>query len=242
MNRRSQVESCTVTNYAQTAPKEIHHGRRIMTHRETFLAAGRTVVRNPVGAATGSALFALSGLPVFLAVPFGPVAILGGLWATCLLAGVGFVALLRFATIATERGASVSVGQHFVETVKRPSLGFKLGGLTFVIVVIVLATVGNAPQTVRATVGGIGGFVLLIWYVIVSFASPELVDGVQLLAALQAGALRAASAPVAVIVFAVSSAVIAVVAGITVITAVLLLPAALAILAVQVSTDIEQST
>lgn len=208
----------------------------MMSYRNTAATAARTAVRNAVGIASASVLVSLTGLPLFAAVPFGPVAVVGGLWATCLLFGVALVAVFGFAVEATDRGVGVEFKPHLEATIRRPVLGLKLGALTFAVVLGPVAVIGVAPESFRPTVAGIGGFVLLCWYAVVSFASLDIVDGGRLGSALRSGATRAASAPVTVIVFVLLSGLCAALAGATVITLFLFLPGVLALLASQFST------
>lgn len=206
-----------------------------MSYRKTVASAARTVVRNAIGVAVASVLLSLTGLPALASVPFGSLAVLGGVWATCLLGGVALVAVFDFAVEAADRGVGVAFLPHLAAAADRPVLGLKLGALTFGVVAAPVAAVGLAPGPLRAVVAGVGGFALLCWYVVVSFASVDFVEGRPLGSALRAGAVRAVSAPGAAVVFVLLSAVCAAVAGVTVITLFLFLPGVLALLGSQFS-------
>lgn len=206
-----------------------------MSYRATVTSAARTAVRNAVGLASASVLLSLTGVPVLAAAPFGPLAVLGGLWATCLLSGVALVAVFDFAVEAADRGVGIDFLPHLSAATNRAVFGLKLGALTFAVVAVPLVAVGVAPGPIRPLVAGLGGFVLLCWYVVVSFASLDISGGEPLGSALRAGATRAVSAPAAVIVFVLLSGVCAALAGVTVITLFLFLPGVLALLASQFS-------
>lgn len=201
-----------------------------MSYRQTAAATARTGARNVVGVAAASLLLSLTVLPLVVAVPFGTVAVVGGLWATCLLFGAALVGTFRFTVEAADRGVSVSFRPHFVAAVVEPTLGLKLGASTFAVLVCAAAGVGLAPATYRGIVGGVAAFTLVCWYVVVAFASPELAAGTSLRSALGTGATRAAATPIAAVLFVLLSAACAALAGVTVITVFLLLPGALALL------------
>lgn len=208
-------------------------------YRETLVAAGRTVWYNLTGVVIVTLAVWVTLVPLLATVAIGrPFAVLGGLWATCIALGVALVALFRYATTVVDREARVEVGASVRAAVEHPRVGMVLGASTFGVVVAGLGVVGLAPDGVRGTAAGLAGFLLVFWYLLVGFGSPELGAGESLRTALRAGGLRIGRSAVGTVGFLGLSALVSLAAGVTVVTLVLFLPGLLGLLAVAVATNI----
>jgi hypothetical protein len=209
-----------------------------MTIREVIGTVVRTGIPNLVGLAGASILASLTFLPLLVSMSFGTVpAVVGGMWTTCLLLGVALVGLFRFATTVADRGVAVSVVPALVAAAKRPRVGFELGAVTFFVILGALLA-GLVPGMLRAVTVGVGIFLVLIWYLVVALAAPELGAGFSLFPALGAGAARFARSPLAAASFLLLSTGCAIIAGVTVVTVVFFLPGVLGLLAVHVAVTI----
>jgi hypothetical protein len=211
-----------------------------MNYRQTVRETVTTGASNLVGVTLTSALISLTTLPIVIAIPFGPAAVVGGLWTSCLLFGVTLLGLLRFAYTAADRGVGISAVPHLIAAARHPRAGLGLGVITFVVVLASLMA-GLAPDGVRAIAVGAGLFVLMCWYLLVALAVPELATGGQLRPALRAGAVRFTRSPVTAVWFLLVSGVCAAVAGATVVTLLLFLPGALGLLSAHVAVDVASS-
>lgn len=194
--------------------------------------------RNIVGLVLISLLTSLALVPLVATTVVGTfLAVLGGLWTTCLLLGVVAVAAFRFTSVVSERGVSIAVLPHVAAGVRNPVPGLKIGAVTFVVVLAALVLVGASPETYRPIASGFAGFLLVAWYLLTAFAAPELSDGQGFVLAIRASAHRVGRAPDRVVWFLLISFACALVAGVTVATLVLFLPGVLALLAARASID-----
>jgi len=200
--------------------------------------AARRGYRNLVGLVVVSLLIGAAFVPLVTTLFLGtPLAVLGGLWTTCLLLGVATIVAFHFATIVTRRGVPVPVLPSVTAGIRRPVTGLALGAVTFVVVVTGVALVGLSPDGYRPYAVGLCGFVLVAWTLLVAFAAPDFGDGRGLRPALAASASRLARSPDRVAWFLALSAACAVVAGLTVVTLVLFLPGVVALLAAHAAVD-----
>lgn len=208
--------------------------------RESIVAIGRVGWRNLVGLLVVTLTVWSTLLPlVAVAVAVGtPVAVLGGLWTTCLLLGLALLVVFRFTSTAVERGVGVPVVPSFRSVRERIGVGLALGAATFGVATTSLALVGLVPAQYRGTAVGISGFFLVFWYVLVGLASPELGTGTALRPAVRAGGLRFVRSPGLAAWFLFLSVVASAVAGATLVTLVLFLPGVLGLIATQVATEI----
>lgn len=209
-----------------------------MNYRGAVYATVRTGASNLVGVAIASIAVNLTLLPFVATASFGALpAVVGGLWTTCLSLGVALVGLSRFATEVAERGVTVSALPHFAAAVKRPTVGLKLGGATFGVVLAALAS-GLAPDSVRPLAVGSASFLLACWYLLVALAVPDFGDGAPLGRALRAGAARFGRSPLAAGLLLLLSLVATAIAGVTVVTLLLFLPGTLGLLTAHVASGI----
>lgn len=199
---------------------------------ETARQTIHTAKSNFGGVVMTSLVVAVTALPFLGSTFLGAVpAALGGLWTSCLLFGVALVGLFRFAAAAADGGVGTAPLPQLAAAVKRPRVGFELGAITFVLLVVMLATVVT-PDGIRTTVVGIVMFVLTCWYLVVALAAPELASGASTTSALRTGASRFGRSPVTAGWFLGLSVISAVLTGVTVVTVVVLLPGVLGILAI----------
>lgn len=168
-----------------------------------------------------------------------PLAVLGGLWATCLLLGVGVVAACRFTTVVAERGVSVDLWPSIAPAVKDPTLGLKLGAITFGVLLVAVLVPLLAPAAYRSIGIGAAAFLLALWYLLVAFATPELGTGRRLRAALRASGVRLVESPGSAVAFLALTLACAILTGITVVTMGLFLPGTLSLLAAQIAMAVD---
>ena len=181
----------------------------------------------------------LALVPLAVAGVIGtPLAVLGGLWTTCLLLGIGVVAACRFTTAVTARGVSIDLWPSVAPAIKNPTLGLKVGVVTFGVLFAAVLVLRLAPEAYRSIAVGVAAFLLVLWYLLVAFATPELGTSQRLVSALQASGVRLVASPESVLAFLVLTLVCAFVTGITVITMGLFLPGLLALLAAQMASAV----
>lgn len=207
--------------------------------RRTLVAVGQVGWRNLVGLVVVTLTVWLTTLPVVVVATLGtPVALLGGLWTTCLLLGIALVVVFQFTSRAVDRGVGVPVWPSFRSAVDRVRVGLVLGVTTFGVVIASLAMVGLSPPPYRGTAVGVAGFTLVFWYLLIGLGSPELAAGTSLRAVVRAGGLRFVTSPPLAAWFLVLSVLASLIAGVTLITLLVFLPGVLGLLAMQVATDI----
>jgi len=207
--------------------------------RQSLVAVGRVGWRNLVGLVVVTLTVWLTMVPLLAVLVVGtPIAILGGLWTTCLLLGIALVVVFRFTSRAVERGVGVALWPSFRAAADQIRVGLALGATTFGILVVSLAVVGVSPDPYWGTAVGISGFLLVFWYLLVGLASPELAVGSSLGTAIRAGGLRFVSSPILAVWFLFLSVLASLVAGATLITLLVFLPGVLGLLAMQIATDI----
>lgn len=164
--------------------------------------------------------------------------VLGGLWVTCLLLGISVVAAFRYTTTITDRGVSIDLWPTIVPVLKDPMLGLKVGTITFSVLVVTILGLLLAPEVYRSIVVGIATFLLVLWYLVVAFATPELGTDQGLISALRSSSVRLGESPESAIVFLVLTFTCTFITGVTVITIGLFLPGLLALLAAQMTTAV----
>lgn len=207
-----------------------------MSYGQFTLATARDAYRNFAGLFAISLLTALSLVPLVATAVVGTwIALLGGLWTTCLLGGIVVAAAFRFTTTAVERGVRIELVPAVIHAVRNPTTGLLLGAGTFCVAVAAAVIVAAVPAGIRPMTAGVAGFLLTLWYLLVAFAAPELGSGRELSAALRASADRLGCSPGSILQFLVLSIACTLAAGVTVITLLLLLPGVLALLAARVS-------
>lgn len=211
-----------------------------MNARATLRSTARNGYRNLVGTIVVSLLVSLSLAPLVGTVLVGTsLAVLGGLWATCLVLGVLLVGAFRFATTVAERGVPIAVLPDLRAAIAAPGTGLGLGILTFLVTVGALAVALLTPAAFRDIAVGVAAFLVVDWYLIVSFSAPELGSDGPLRPALRAGIDRLVGAPGAVALFLAVSLLCALLAGVTVVTIGLFLPGALCLLAAHVTAAVD---
>lgn len=211
-----------------------------MNARATIMSAARNGYRNLVGTILVSLLVSLALAPlVGMALMGNSLAVLAGLWGSCLLLGIVLVGAFDFATTVAERGVPIAVIPDVRASFTAPKTGLALGGLTFAVALASLAIALLAPAAFRSVAAGVAVFVLVDWYLVVAFSAPELGAGEPIGPALRAGVVRLLEAPGAVGLFLVVSALCAVVAGVTVVTIGFFLPGALCLLAAHVTASVD---
>jgi hypothetical protein len=211
-----------------------------MNATETLGSAVRHGYRNLVGTIVVSLLVSLSLAPLVGTIRVGTsLAVLGGLWTSCLLLGVTLVAGFRFATTVAERGVPIAVLPHLRAAVAAPVTGLGIGIITFLVTVASLALALLTPSAFRAVATGVAAFLLVDWFLLLAFAVPELGSDQTLRVALRAGLERLLVAPGAVALFFAVSLLCALVAGVTVVTIGLFLPGALCLLAAHVTAAVD---
>ena len=199
----------------------------------------RSASQNLIGIAVVSVLLCLTFVPIALTLPFGTLAVVGGLWATCLLNGLVLVATFRYTSTLASRQVFVRTRRHvrFSETYRT---GLSLGVVTFAVALVgVVVLFAPTAGVFRWTSVGIALSLLVLWYALTALSSPELGRGDPLHHALRMGLSRFSIAPVASIWFLVASFVLFVLTGITVVTVVVILPGSLALLASSITHTID---
>ena len=210
-----------------------------MDYKRAIKATANGGYENLAGLIVLSLGVTLTLVPLAAAGAVGtPLAVLSGLWATCLLLGVSVVAAARYTTAVAVRGVGVDLWPSIVPTLKDPILGLKVGTVTFGVSIAAVSTPLLAPDAYRSVAIGVAAFLLVLWYLLVAFATPELGAGRGLRTALRAGGIRLIESPGSAVVFLVLTVVCVLVTGITVITMGLLLPGILSLLAVQLATAV----
>mgnify|MGYP000268305596 CR=1 FL=1 len=208
--------------------------------RATIKATARHGYRNLVGTLTVSLLVSLAAVPLLLMATVGtPLAVLAGLWGTCLALGVVLVGGLNFATAVAQRGVPIAVVPELRAGLAAPRTGLALGASTFAVLATCLALVGLTPAGLQSIAVGVAAFLLVDWYLVVGFAAPEIGNGEPLRRALRAGVDRLLSAPNAFAVFLTLSFACALFAGVTVVTVGLFLPGTLCLLAAHVTDAVD---
>lgn len=198
--------------------------------------------KNLIGLVVFSVALTLTVVPLVITLLVGgSLAVLGGLWATCLLFGFAVVATFHFTVAAAKRGVSIKVWPCFRMAAKRSRVGFELGVVTFVVVVGVMALVTFTPTAYRSFAVGSASFLLVSWYTLVCFAAVELGNGKRLLAALRSSSVRILQSPLATAWFVLLSFACMLIAGITVITMVVLLPGVLGLLAANIVAAVDST-
>lgn len=214
-----------------------------MNYRESLVTLARQGYRNLVGLITISVATSFAFVPIGASVLVGTsLAVLAGLWATCLLLGVVVVAAFDFTTTVADRGVPVPVLPSFAMAVRSPQTGLKLGALAFVITVVAVGLSGVAPAAYRPFAIGISWFLVVTWFLITAFAAPELGSRQPLSTALRASADRLGRSPGRALWFVALTLVSMLIAGITVITLVLFFPGVLALLAAGITAEIDASS
>ncbi len=202
----------------------------------------RVVARNFVGIVMFSLIVWFTVIPLVVSLAVGSVSgILGGLWATCLLVGIALVGLFRYSTTVIDRGTQIEVRPSLEAAIRSPRVGMGLGVVTFGAIVAAVVLPNLAPSTYRPFVAGFARFPLVLWYLVVGLASPELGNGSALRPALRAGFLRFVTAPLRGTAFALVSLLVALATGLTVVTVFVFLPGALGLIAARIATDIAQA-
>lgn len=208
--------------------------------RAVIEATARHGYRNLVGTLTVSLLVSAAVVPLLAMATVGtPLAVLAGLWATCLLVGVVLVGAFRFATAVARRGVPIAVVPELRAALAAPRTGIALGVSTFAVLAACLALAGLTPTGLQSIAVGVAAFLLVDWYLVVGFAAPEIGNGEPLPAALRTGVDRLLGAPSAVAVFLVVSFACALLAGVTVVTVGLFLPGVLCLLAAHVTDAVD---
>lgn len=208
--------------------------------RATVEATVRHGYRNLVGTLTVSLLVSLTVVPLLAMATVGtPLAVLAGLWATCLALGVVLIGAFRFATTVARRGVPIAVVPELRAGLTAPRTGLALGASTFVVLAVGVALVGLTPTSFQSIAVGVAAFLLADWYLVVGFAAPEIGNGEPLRRALRAGVDRLLSAPNAFAVFLTLSFACALFAGVTVVTVGLFLPGTLCLLAAHVTDAVD---
>lgn len=203
-----------------------------MNYREHTVATVRAGYRNVVGLVVVSILAALALVPLAATTVVGTwLALLGGLWTTCLLLGIVSTAAFRFASVVAERGVPVAVRPNVIPAIRNPVPGILVGVVSFVVLLTSVVLIGVAPEPYRPIASGFVGFLLIAWFLLVAFAAPELGDGRGLSLSIRASADRLVRSPYRVAWFLLLAVVCTLVAGLTVVTLVLFLPGVLALLA-----------
>ncbi|RJT07891.1 hypothetical protein [Halococcus sp. IIIV-5B] len=211
-----------------------------MNARQVTVDTARNSYRNLVGTIVVSLLVSLSVLPLATMLFIGaPLAILAGLWATSLLLGVVLVGAFRFATTVAERGVPVSVWSDVRAGIAGPRTGFTLGAVTFLVTLVSVTIVSVVPSALAPFATGVAAFLIVDWYLVVGFASPEIAEGVPLRTAIHASFTRLLDAPSAVALFLFLSFACALVAGVTVVTIGLFLPGILCLLSTHITAAID---
>jgi hypothetical protein len=211
-----------------------------MNYRSVIEATARNGYRNLVGTLVVSVLLSLAVLPLGLAtVVQTPLAVLAGLWASCLFVGLLLVGAFSFTITVAERGVPIAVLPELRSALNAPKLGLTVGGATFVVILTSIAAVVLTPPVFRDVGVGVAGFLLVDWYLLVGFASPEIAGSESLRSALAASVERALQAPAAAAFFILLSFVCVLVAGATLVTIVFILPSGLCLMAAHVTIEID---
>ena len=210
-----------------------------MDYKRTIRATANGGYENLAGLIVLSLGITLTLAPLAAAGAVGtPLAVLGGLWATCLLLGIGVVAAARYTMAVATRGVAVDLWPSIVPTLKDPVLGLEVGAVTFGVSIAAVLAPLLAPSAYRSVAIGIGAFLLVLWYLLAAFATPELGTGRGLGTALRAGGSRLVESPGSAVVFLVLTVVCTLATGITVVTMGLFLPGLLSLLAAQLATAV----
>lgn len=213
-----------------------------MNYREFTVTTFRAGYRNLVGLVLISLLVGLALVPIVAAAVVGTsLALLGGLWTTCLLVGIVVIAGFRFTSHVAERAVPIAVLPAVAAAIRNPTAGLALGAVTFGVVVFATVLVGVSPGGYRPLASGFAAFLLVAWLLLGAFAAPELGSGLGLRPAIRASAARVARSPQRVAWFLVVSFACTLLAGVTVVTLVLFLPGLLALLAARAATGAETS-
>lgn len=203
-----------------------------MNYGQFTVTTARHGYRNLVGLVVISLLAGLAFAPlVAMAFVGTSLALLGGLWTTCLLLGIVVVAAFRFSTTVARRGVPMAILPSVASALRSPTTGLAVGTVTFGIVVVAVAVVGIMPEAYRPMAVGFAGFLLVAWFLITAFAAPELGDGRRLSPALRKSGIRIGRSPDHIMLFLILSFACTLVAGVTVVTLLLFLPGVLALLA-----------
>jgi len=211
-----------------------------MNARQLVTDTVRHGYRNLVGTIVVSVLVSLSVVPLAAMATVGtPSAVLAGLWATCLLLGIVLVGGFRFATTVADRGVPVPVLSDLRASIATPRTGLALGALTFLVVVAAAGLVTLAPPRFAPYALGVAAFLLVDWFLVVSFAAPEFSKTLPLRSALRASVGRLLVAPSAVALYLLLSVTCFLIAGVTVITVGVFLPGALCLLAAHTTTTVD---
>ena len=208
-----------------------------MAYKQSIKAALTGGYRNLAGLIVLSLGITLAFVPLAAAGVIGtPLAVLGGLWTTCLLLGIGVVAACRYTTIVAARGVSIDLWPSIVPALKDPTLGLKVGAATFCVLLLAVLVPLLAPGPYRSIGIGVAAFLLVLWYLLVAFATPELGTSRRLGSALRASGVRLVESPGSAVAFLVLTLACTILTGITVVTMGLFLPGILSLLAAQLAT------
>lgn len=211
-----------------------------MNYRQFTITTVRYGYRNLVGLIVFSLLAGLALTPLAAMAFVGTsLALLGGLWTSCLLLGIVAIGAFRFTAIVAERGVPIEIRPNVAFAVRNPTTGLAVGTVTFGVVVAAVTLVGLVPGAYRPMAAGFSGFLLVAWYLLTAFAAPELGDGRRLSRALRASADRLGRSPGRVAWFLVLSFASTLIAGVTVVTLLLFLPGVLALLAARAAIGVD---
>ena len=199
--------------------------------RTSSISAARDIFENILGVAAASVLLFATLIPFLFTLPFGLLGSVCGLWTTALLNGIVLVATFRYTSAIAASEGPLRARDHLsiVETY-RTGLGIGVG--TFLVGLVGLIAVSFPTMGAFRWVSlGFAAGLCIFWYMLVAFSNEELGKGETHRDAFAVGLARFASAPLAVFWFLVASCVLAVLGGLTVVTAVVVLPGALSVLA-----------
>lgn len=211
-----------------------------MEYRRTVVTTMRRGYENLGGLVVLSLGTTLSLAPIAVASIVGtPLVALAALWATSLLLGLVLVAASRFTTTVAARGVSVDLRPTVTPAVRNPVPGLELGTATFGVLLVAGGSSILAPVAYRSVGVGFAVFTLVLWYLLVAFATPELGANRRLVPALRASSIRLIESPVSATVFLALTLVCTIVTGVTVVTMGLLLPGALSLLAAQMAAAVD---
>jgi hypothetical protein len=214
-----------------------------MDHKRRIKATLSDGYANFAGLIVLSLGLTLALIPLAIAGVLGtPLVVFAGLWTSCLLLGISIVVTFRFTVTVAARGVSVDLWSTTVPALRNPIPGLTLGVATFGVFLTTGIVFLFTPATYRPFAVGVAAFLLVLWYLLTAFATPELGTGQGVAPAVRASGVRLVESPELAIVFLVLTVVCTLVAGMTVVTMGLLLPGVLALLAAELVTSANGET